>query len=180
MSALFEVEPQTEPEAVKLTERHMLDLLHRRYGKVSMGARRYAVAEHVPNTTSWAARIADFIAVDCYISQDRHMPRRYEVHGHEIKVTRSDWLTELRQPEKAQAFTPYVHRWWLVVADRSIVRDGELPDGWGLLVKAGPVLRRVTTAPLREPEPMPNGMLAALLRATAKTAARPSVDGEQR
>ncbi|MFI5426079.1 hypothetical protein [Aeromicrobium sp. UC242_57] len=27
-------------------------------------------------------------------------------HGHEVKVSRSDWLTELRDPTKAETFPP--------------------------------------------------------------------------
>jgi hypothetical protein len=167
---------ETPPrEAPKLTERAILNMLAKRYTRVSMGAHRYAYAEHVADTTSWANRIADFVAVDCYMAQRPRIPLRYEVHGHEVKVSRSDWLRELKDPDKAEAWRPYVHRWWLVVSDRRIVRPGELPDGWGLLAAAGDRLRCITPAPLLTPEPMPNGMLAALLRATAKTARAESV-----
>lgn len=177
MSApLFEVDPPApvaEPvtEPVKVTERAMLDLLAQRYTRVSMGAHRYAFAEHVADRPGFAARIADFIAIDCYTAQRPRLPLRNEIHGHEVKVSRSDWLAELRQPEKAEAFRPYMHRWWLVVSDVSIVKPGELPEGWGLLAKSGPFLRRVHSAPLLDAASMPNAMLATLMRATAKTAA---------
>jgi hypothetical protein len=152
------------PAPERATERTMLDLLAQRYTRISMNAHRYAFAEHVADRTSWAGRIADFVAVDCYQGN--------EIHGHEVKVSRSDWLAELRDPDKAEAWRPYVHRWWLVVADRSIVRDGELPDGWGLLVRQGARLAAAVRAPKLTPQPMPPSMIAALLRATAKTAAR--------
>ena len=162
-------EPPAAPTPRKITEREMLDLLAKRYTKVSMGAHRYAVAEHVADTTGWANRIADFFAVDCYTT-GRYPDVRHEIHGHEVKVSRSDWLAELRQPEKAEAFRPYVHRWWLVIANHNIVQPGELPDGWGLMAKVGGVLRAIKPAPLLTPDPMPGAMFASLMRAVAKTA----------
>ena len=150
--------------AERLSERDVLDMLHVRYGQVSMNARRYAVAEHVADQPSWALRRADFMAQDCYSTTP--------LHGHEIKVSRSDWLRELADPGKAETFARYCDYWWLVVSDRSIVKAGELPAGWGLMAVTGRVLRCLTPAVQRDPEPMPVRMRAALLRATAATAAR--------
>lgn len=104
--------------------------------------------------------------MDCWSSKGM------EIHGHEVKVSRSDWLTELRDPEKAEAFRPYCNRWWLVVPDVEIVR-GDLPRGWGLMVvNAGGVAMVRKRAPLMDALTLPRPMLAGLLRATAKTAER--------
>jgi len=154
------------PSPPRITERTMLDALHRRYGAVKFGARRYAVAEHVPAIPYGAGRIADFIAMDIWRTGGA-----YELHGHEVKISRSDWLRELADPWKAAEFTPYVHRWWLVVPDAAMVRPGELPEGWGLMDLAGGRLRAATRAPLRQPRPLPPERLAAFLRAVQKTAA---------
>lgn len=62
--------------------------------------------------------------------------------GHEIKVSRSDWVAELgRKNGKADAWADQCHQWWLVVSDPGIVRDGELPDGWGLMSSGRSVTR---------------------------------------
>lgn len=53
--------------------------------------------------------------------------------GHEVKVSRSDWLNELNKPGKADAWADECHEWWLVVSDPEIVREGELPAHWGLM-----------------------------------------------
>lgn len=166
----------------KYTERMMLDLLHRRYSALSMGSRRYAVAEHVPDGQigRGLARIADFIAQDCLNTWTRPDGRpaklvnwkydgeqRMQLHGHEIKVSRSDWLVELRDPSKAEAWKQYCDRWWLV-APRDIVKPEELPEGWGLLVPAGKNLRTVVTAPLLSPAVKPP--LPMIMRATQATA----------
>lgn len=166
------VEMARASEPVKWTERMMLDLIHARYGKVQPGnGPRYVVAEHVRNYCGFAGdrttsrlRTADALAVDLWPSSG------HRVHGFEVKVSRSDWLTELKDPSKAEAFKPYCDHWWLVVPDASIVR-GDLPEGWGLLaVTEGGVLRVRKPAPKLDRRPMPFEMTAAWLRATAKTA----------
>lgn len=149
------------------TERDMLNLLQKRHSATSMNAARYARAEHVRSSTSWSRRTADFIAMDMWPSSG------LALHGFEVKCSRSDWLTELRDPSKAEEFKQYMDCWWLVVADKTFVKPGELPEGWGLIAldKRGS-LRTVTSAPRLTPAPIPKTMLAALLRATARTAHR--------
>ena len=175
---LFEVMPD---KGAKFTERQMLDYLHDRYSQTNPGnGARYAVAEHVKNQAGFdAGRIADFIAVDCWPTGG------IELHGHEVKVSRSDWLHELKQPEKAEAFKRYMHRWWLVVPNASIVKPDELPEGWGLLTLSkwsdGPTrtefrLRAKTKAPKLKPDPLPIELLATLMRSTAKTSKRRAHD----
>jgi hypothetical protein len=179
---------------VAATERSVLDGLARRYGHIEFGAHRYACAEHVPIRPAYPERIADFIAVDCWRGswadwKSDESPWTgnwgYAIHGHEVKVSRGDWLTELRDPSKAQAFKRYVDYWWLAVTDKNIVRGDELPEGWGLLALVGGKMRQIIRAPRLTPEPMPRELFASLLRATAKSArnaaSRPDLSGgEQR
>ena len=175
---LFDVEP-AEPTRT-YSERDMLDALHERYRTVSQnGLQRYICAEHVRSACGFAGwtyepdghgartlRTPDFIAQDLWEAQGLHL------HGHEAKVSRSDWLTELADPTKAEAIKRYCDRWWLVVPDAAIVRD-DLPDDWGLMAfdRAGR-LRVKRSAPTLTPEPHPATFRASLLRAAAKTAAR--------
>lgn len=148
----------------------MLDLLHARYSAVNPGnGPRYACAEHVRNAAGfYATRTADFIAMDLWPSTG------LVLHGHEVKVSRSDWLRELADPAKAAEFHQWVDYWWLVVSDRSIVRD-DLPDGWGLMVRRGGRLVAVHRARRLSAAPMPRSVLAPLLRAVASTAVRQAV-----
>lgn len=173
--ALFEGFDPEETEQVvspvKWTERMMLDLIHDRYSKVNPGnGTRYVVAEHVRNYCGFAGyrtttplRTADALVIDLWPSSG------HVIHGFEVKVSRSDWLTELKDPEKAEAFKRYCDHWWLVVPDAAIVRD-DLPDGWGLLVAGTSGLRQRTRAPRLDRTPMPHEMTASWLRATARTA----------
>jgi hypothetical protein len=131
---------------------------------------RYAYAEHVRSSTSWAQRSADFIAMDLWPSSG------LALHGFEVKCSRSDWLVELRDPSKAEEFKQYMDRWWLVVSDKAFVKPGELPEGWGLIaLDKGGALRVVTHAPRLTPAAMPKKMLAGLLRATQTTAQREAI-----
>lgn len=149
------------------TERAMLDLLHSRYGaRNPANVARYVCAEHVRNRAGFDAyRTADFIAMDLWPSSGLLL------HGHEIKVSRTDWLRELADPGKAEAFMRFMDRWWLVVPDERIVRE-DLPEGWGLLVQKRQRLSVAVPAPALSPDPVPKTLLAPLLRSAVATADR--------
>lgn len=164
----------------RFTERTMLDRLNQRYSVLVRNGDwtgpKFLRAEHVPvGLRHQRHRICDYVATGMHSTpyvngKGSAFPPIY--HGHEVKVSRSDWLTELRDPSKAEAFRPHMHFWWLVAAEASIVRD-DLPDGWGLMVPHGRTLRVVVQADLnRTVEPMPHGLVGALLRATATTETR--------
>lgn len=54
--------------------------------------------------------------------------------GYEVKTSRADWRREIaRAANKADQWADQCHEWWIVVADPLIVKDGELPPGWGLM-----------------------------------------------
>jgi hypothetical protein len=108
-----------------------------------------------------ALHVADAVAFSPWPS------RGLAVHGFEIKVARSDWLRERRNPEKGEGFGKYCQYWWLVVAERQLVKRAELPDTWGLLVPKGTKLRVVVPARRRKARPMDALMAAALLRCVA-------------
>lgn len=152
-----------------MTEREMLDRLHVRFSQLVGNGERWVRAEHVRNRLAFDAnRTADFMAQDTWPSKGT------QLHGVEVKVSRSDWLRELAEPDKAEAFKPYCDRWWLAIAAPSMVRPEEVPDGWGVLVpyEHGRGLRILRQAPRLTREPMPIEMCIALMRSVAKTAER--------
>lgn len=160
---------------IRVTERDMLDALHGRYCSTSPGnGARYVVAEHVRSAASWdSRRTADFMALDTWLSGN------LDLIGHEVKVSRSDWLRELKHPEKAAEFTPFCNRWFVVVPDAaSIVRSGELPDGWGLLaLNDSGTLRMVRGARRQRTDALPTTRMVALARAVQKTSAQQQARG---
>lgn len=163
------------------TERTMLDRLNLRYSAFNGNGIRYTRAEHVKNNIGFRAnRICDYMAIDLWGGQGYYgREAGPKLHGHEVKVSRSDWLTELKDPEKAQEFAQYCDFWWLVVSDKSIVREGELPPGWGLMVAYRETLRVVVQAELRDPLPMPRAMQATLTRSVTKTGLRLALGGDK-
>lgn len=87
-----------------------------------------------------------------------------EIIGHEVKASRNDWLKELDNPEKSEAFTPYCHRWY-IVAPKGVVKLEELQADWGLMVVSGSGLKiRRQAKKQKTPEPIPQNMMAAILR----------------
>lgn len=105
-----------------------------------------------------ADRTADAIAMGLWQSTGNHL------HGFEIKVSRSDWLRELKDPWKSESIAKYCDKWSLVIARADIVKPDELPKGWGVYVPYGQTLKCTVRPELRTPEPMPRGFLAALIR----------------
>jgi len=83
----------------------------------------------VRSTTGFASpiRTADGIAINTYPS------RGFEVNAFEIKISRSDWLVELKNVEKADEIFKFCNKFWIVAANKDIVKVGELPPGWGLM-----------------------------------------------
>lgn len=155
----------------KVTERDMLDRLNRRYATYNGNGIRFTRAEHVKIATGFdAQRICDYMALDLWTGYGPD--RGPKLHGHEVKVSRADWLSELKRPEKAQAFTVYCDYWWLVVSDRSIVKPDELPAGWGLMAPHGQGLRVFVQAERLDVLPMPRSLQATFSRAVTKTTLR--------
>ena len=110
-------------------------------------------------------RTADAVAMNTWPS------RGLEFIGFEIKVHRSDWLRELEQPEKAEEIASRCDRWYVVVSDDGIVRPGELPPTWGLMVPRGKGLVVTKEAPKLEPKEWGRPFVAALLRRAATSSA---------
>lgn len=124
----------------------------------------WAFLEEVRDAAGYdATRSADGIAMSLWKS------RGLELQGFEIKASRSDWLKERDSPEKAEAISRYCDRWWLVVSDPSIVKDGELPPSWGLLALQGNAsrvsLKTIKEAPVNSGvTPLSRTFLATLLK----------------
>ena len=117
--------------------------------------------KQVRSSTGTASRIADGMAFNMYQSTG------YEILGFEIKVSRSDWLSELKHMGKSNEIMTYCDKWFLVVPDANIVKEGELPKNWGLLVlKDGELRQKVRPTP-QKPEPIPLAFMASILRRNA-------------
>lgn len=153
------------------TEASLLAMLRQRCTVRSQGVgTRYVFATHVRAGSGFDQRTADAVTLDGWQGGNRRNPV-HELEGFEVKTSRSDWLRELKDPGKCEAVRRYCARWWLVTVP-GVVRGGELPDGWGLLLARGSVLRAEVQAPRLEPEDPPRGFWVAFSRAAVKTEQR--------
>lgn len=74
---------------------------------------------------SLGSRRADVLALNLYRSEG------WAVHGVEVKVSRADWMSELRNPAKSADLIKFVDLWW-IAAPKGMIHPEELPPGWGL------------------------------------------------
>jgi hypothetical protein len=133
----------------------------------SFTAPGYVTLEEVRDATGFDGhRTADAIAISLYRSRGK------AIWGFEFKVSRTDWLKELKQPEKAESILRYCNHWALVVPNKDIVKPGELPESWGMYVAQKTRLKCVVPAPKLDPLPMSITMLTALVYAVKERASR--------
>lgn len=136
----------------------------------------WAFLRQVRNATGAGrvTRTADAIAMSLWPS------RGLELHGFEVKVSRSDWLREVADPAKADEIARFCSRWWIVTADPKMVAAGELPPTWGLMVPHGAGLRAVVEAPLNPTVQEPTrAFLASVLRSVVEQApGKAEIDAE--
>lgn len=136
------------------TEEDVLRLIKGQYN-----FREYLVLSQVRSSTGSTARRADALALGLWKSRD------LQIHGFEIKTSRTSWLQELSNPEKAEEIGQYCHSWWVVSSDPSIVNPAELPKTWGLYVVEDDSLQKVVAAADLTPRPMDAAFVACLVKA---------------
>ena len=125
----------------------------------------YAFLPEVRNGTGYqgTTRTADALAMSLWPS------RGLELHGFELKSSRSDWKRELDDPAKAEEIASRCDRWWLVVGDANIVKPGELPAAWGLMVPKGDKLAIEKAPEKLDSKPLDRAFVAAILRKVTET-----------
>ncbi|NOV25922.1 hypothetical protein E5S69_20685 [Cupriavidus necator] len=120
-------------------------------------APEWATMFEVAPRTGGGTRYADAVAVNLWQS------RGHAVHGFEIKVSRGDWLRELKDPAKAEEIQRFCD-YWTIVAPKGVVADGELPPTWGLLEMRPDRLMQIKAGPKLEAQPITRAFFASLMR----------------
>lgn len=149
-----------------MTESHVLSLLRQRHTREGNGGSgEFAFMTHVRNAAGFAAtRTFDAVAFNLWPSKG------LTIEIFEVKVTRSDWLRELKDPDKSGAAMK-LSDYFTVVAPAGIVKQDELPESWGLLeVNASGTALRSKVRPTKLTPPsrfftaVPRGFVVAMLR----------------
>lgn len=142
-------------------------------------APEYAIMWEVgEGTGSHSGRYADAVIMSLWPS------RGLELHGIEIKVSRSDWRREAADPKKAEAVAKYCDRWYVHTPKGLITDISEVPPAWGVrefdgrqwttlkeasITEAAPVTRKFLAAMLRRADGTMRGMIDEAVRASRET-----------
>lgn len=123
----------------------------------------YAFLSQVADGTGTnRCRTADAIITSLWPS------RGLSIIGCELKISRSDWLHELKQPCKANSIGQHCNQWYVVVGEADIVQEGELPPAWGLIAPKSKAknsaLQIVKESPFREVKALDLEFVVAVMR----------------
>lgn len=96
---------------------------------------------------------------------------KFHTYSFEIKISRGDFLRELRNPEKRNPGMA-ISNYFYFVTGPNIAETSEIPEGCGLMVAGwnGDECRVVVKAkaPFREVKPFTDSFVASILRRTSR------------
>lgn len=114
--------------------------------------------EEVSDKTGRRNRSADFIVVNLWPS------RGNSIIGFEKKTYRSDWLNELKNPEKQEAIFKYCDYFYLLTDRENVAKIEEIPENWGWVHSDGKRLKVIKEAVKLNPVPCTRGFVCSMLR----------------
>ena len=136
-------------------------------------ANRYEAPEwHIEKEVTFARRRLDVVALNMWGA------RKYRIVGFELKVNRGDWLRELSAFQKSEEWMAVVDSFWIVTPPK-LVKDEELPAGWGLLELCGTRLMTRRHAAVRDGSTvLPREVAARFISRLASDVARKDREAE--
>lgn len=144
-----------------MTELEIIDLLRTKHQPPE-----WLFVDHVKNAAGFGARRAlDALAFNTFGS------RGYAFVGYEVKCSRSDFLRELKDPEKSEAVGMFCDRFSIVASHSCLAAPEEMPLGWGLYVvnsKGTGLLTKKKPAERPHVMPIDRPFLAAIVRRLQK------------
>lgn len=156
----------TSPTQEKLDSARMASLIAKRHSGRSQGdGTRWAVFYELRDGTGFTAsgQALDVFAVDCWPSGN------FTRVAYEIKVSRNDFLRELKNPNK-RAFGMGISNEFWFAAPPGVAKPAEIPEGLGLLELRGSKLVAVVHAKHRVAVEWPVEVIALLRAAQSATA----------
>ena len=144
--------PSEKPVSAAVTTGSIMVALRNRFA-----APEYSFFEEVGDSGSSSRVYADGVAINMWAS------RGYAITGFEVKASRSDWLRELKQPDKAEPVITKCDYWYLVAPDE-VYKADEVPVSWGILSYKDGQLREKRKPPKLEPKPITRAFVAQMFR----------------
>lgn len=124
-----------------LTEGQLVERLRQRYQGESGNGPAGCVVAQVRNQAGFdASRTIDALGFHFWPS------RGLLIDAFECKSSRSDWLREVENPEKADTFARLVDRFYVVIGRADLAKVDEVPPDWGLLAPHGDKLKEIKPA----------------------------------
>jgi hypothetical protein len=117
----------------------------------------WALFKELQVAPNGGGRRFDMFAVHCWRSQGFHSV------AYEVKTARSDFLRELKQPDKRLDAEKLAHECWFVVTP-GVCKAEEVPESWGLLIATEGGLKKAKVAVQRQPEPWPTSFVVSMAR----------------
>ena len=141
-----------------LTTDQVIERLSKKYAQPE-----YGFLTQVRNGAGFSAtRTMDAMAMSLWPSRGLH------ITGFEVKVSRGDFMREIKNPSKADELACFCDYWYVVVGDKEIVKPGDLPPTWGLIVPSGTGLKVAKEATKLKPQQIDNSFFAAIMRNMTK------------
>lgn len=159
-----------KPIYPKMTEADVLKGLRNRHSQVSQGThRRWVFVTHIRMLPGFdSPRILDAFALDTWLSGG------YTRIAYEVKVSPSDFSTELANPKKRDEALRVSNLFYFAVPS-GMKGEASLPEEAGLIwVNANGSSRIIRRAPRRQVGPMDMDFVISLLRANQNAPRRPS------
>ena len=91
-------------------------------------------------------------------------PSQREAISFEIKVSRSDFLHELKQPKKREAALAVSNRYYFVVVDGVVSDLSEIPEECGYMITRGNAIAVLKEAPYRPMADLSMSFISSILR----------------
>jgi hypothetical protein len=147
-----------------LKAEEIVDLIRKKYPSIKKGYNPHVVLEQVPDGTTNQNRWVDVAVFSMWESLGGLTRSAFE-----IKVTREDFLNELRNPEKHQWCKECFHEFWFV-APKDVINIDELPSGsgWMYPTHEGNKLMIARQAPRNDNPRLDDQLLSAFMRAAGK------------
>ncbi len=140
-----------------MAEINVWEILRRRYP-----SKEYALMQEVSDASGHSrSRSADFIVVNLWPSRGLH------ITGFELKSHRSDWLMELKRPQKQENIFKYCDYFYLITSDPAIAKTEEIPANWGLMTIVGSKIKVIKDAPKQQPTLPTMHFICAMLKRAA-------------
>ena len=144
------------------TSDKILELLKGRFKSTTGNFNQVVFLTQVPNGTGgFQSRWIDAAVFEMWPS------RGLNRSAFEIKISRADFLNELRQPDKHQWCKDYFHYFWFL-APKDVIKEEELPTGAGWMYPAGSRLNTKRQAIRNDNPKLDDKILAAFMRAAGK------------